>query len=156
MDEEAKNRVRNEILDLAAGQATLVGKGAKEFAVLATEQIDDADTAIKSGDPDGVATQHVQLAKCLRDTGIGRIQSGAPLRAATQLRSQSVGIQPNARLMSGARGALVSSINQGVSGLTMIECAERARQCMCDVNRSKAESIPTRDTCRALLQGPAS
>ncbi|GAA3142485.1 MULTISPECIES: hypothetical protein [Rhodococcus erythropolis group] len=62
MDEEAKNRVRNEILDLAAGQATLVGKGAKEFAVLATEQIDDADKAIKSGDPDGVATQHVQLA----------------------------------------------------------------------------------------------
>lgn len=34
MDEEAKNHVRKEILDLAAGQETLRGQGAKEFAGL--------------------------------------------------------------------------------------------------------------------------
>ncbi|MCW2093396.1 hypothetical protein G9U53_30305 [Rhodococcus sp. D-46] len=62
MDEEAKNRVRNEILDLAAGQATLDGKGVQGFTNLAMDKIEDAEEVIRSGDPDGVAAQHVQLA----------------------------------------------------------------------------------------------
>lgn len=62
MGEEAKNHVRNEILDLAAGQAILGGKGVNGFTNLATDKIEDAEEAIRIGDPEGVASQHVQLA----------------------------------------------------------------------------------------------